>query len=297
MMEENEVIPWFKDWRGESELHRYVVCDVFTSVPLQGNQLAVFLDGRSLATTDMQRLAREFNFTETVFLFPSGAGGDVAIRIFTPRSELPFAGAPVLGTAFVVANALGVDSVTLETRSGLIPVNLERDGALVVFGWMQQPIPTWRSFERQGELLDALGVVESALPIELYDNGVKHVYVTLANEDAVAALTPDAAALATLEVAANCIAGAERSWQTRTFYPAAGVVEDAATGSAAGLLAVHLARHGRIRFGEEIEIRQGAQLGRPSQLYASATGEGDRIDYVEVGGSAVIVAEGRYRVR
>jgi trans-2,3-dihydro-3-hydroxyanthranilate isomerase len=80
------------------------------------------------------------------------------------------------------------------------------------------------------------------------------------------------------------------------FYPSAGVSEDAATGSAAGPLAIHLARHGRIRFGEQIEIRQGAQIGRPSLLYATATGEGDRIDKVEVGGSAVIVAEGNYRV-
>jgi trans-2,3-dihydro-3-hydroxyanthranilate isomerase len=296
MMEEDGVIPWLMDWHGKSELHRYVVCDVFTSIPLRGNQLAVFVDGRSLATADMQRLAREFNFTETVFLFPSREGGDAAIRIFTPRSELPFAGAPVLGTAFVVGNALGVDSVTLETRSGLIPLTLQRDGALVVFGRMRQPVPTWRPFERQGELLDALGVAESALPIELYENGVKHVYVALADEDAVAALTPDTVALAKLEIAANCFAGADRSWQTRTFYPAAGVIEDAATGSAAGPLAVHLARHGRISFGEQIEIRQGAQMGRPSLLFASANGEGDRIDNVEVGGSAVIVSEGRYRV-
>jgi trans-2,3-dihydro-3-hydroxyanthranilate isomerase len=80
------------------------------------------------------------------------------------------------------------------------------------------------------------------------------------------------------------------------FCPAAGVPEDAATGSAAGPLAVHLARHGQIAFGEEIEIRQGEEIGRPSRLYATATGEGDRIDAVEVGGRAVIVAEGRIRI-
>jgi trans-2,3-dihydro-3-hydroxyanthranilate isomerase len=132
--------------------------------------------------------------------------------------------------------------------------------------------------------------------VELYRNGPPHVYVQLASEQAVAALRPDLAALADLEVAANCFAGRGGSWKTRMFYPGAGIVEDPATGSAAGPLAIHLARHGRIGFGEQIEIRQGAEIGRPSVLYATVTGEGDRIDSVEVGGSALIVAEGRFRV-
>lgn len=297
MMEANGVIPWPMDWHGDSELHRYVMCDVFTSVPLQGNQLGVFLDGRPFATTDMQQIAREMNLSETVFLLPPSSGGDVALRIFTTRSELPFAGHPVLGTAFVVGNALGVDAVTLETGAGLVPITLERDGGRVVFGRMQQPIPTWHTFERKEELLEALRIAESVLPIEIYDVGLQHVYVALADEDAVTALVPNSDALAALGVATNCFAGSDRSWQTRMFYPAVGLSEDAATGSAAGPLAVHLARHGRIGFGEQIEIRQGAQIGRPSLLYATASGEGDRIDKVEVGGSAVIVAEGRYRVR
>lgn len=296
MVETSGVIPWPEDWPGGTTLHPYVICDTFTSVPLQGNQLGVFLDGRPFAPADMQRIAREMNLSETVFLQPASSGGDVALRIFTTRSELPFAGHPILGAAFVVGTALGVDTVTMETGVGLVPITLERDGGRVVFGRMQQPIPTWRPFDRQEELLQALGVAESVLPIEVYDVGIQHVYVTLDDEVAVTALTPNLAALADLGVGANCCAGGGRSWQTRMFYPAAGVSEDAATGSAAGPLAVHLARHGRIRFGEQIEISQGSQIGRPSLLYATATGEGDRIDSVEVGGSAVIVAEGGYRV-
>ncbi|MGD0054107.1 MAG: PhzF family phenazine biosynthesis protein [Acidimicrobiales bacterium] len=276
-------------------MHPYVVCDVFTSVPLEGNQLGVFVDGSPFTDDDMQRLAREMNFSETVFLRPSTDGGDVALRIFTPRTELPFAGHPVMGTAFVVATALGADTVTLETLGGLVTITLERDGSHVVFGRMQQPIPSRRLFERPRELLEALGVGRSDLPIEVYDAGVPHVFVTLSDEDSVAALTPDMDALAALGIAANCCAGQGRCWQTRVFYPAAGISEDAATGSAAGPLAIHLARHDRIRFGEQIEIRQGAQIGRPSLLYATATGDGDRIDSVEVGGAAVIVAEGRFR--
>jgi trans-2,3-dihydro-3-hydroxyanthranilate isomerase len=127
-------------------------------------------------------------------------------------------------------------------------------------------------------------------------NGPSHVYVNLASEEAVAALKPDLTALADLNIAANCFAGRGRRWKTRMFYPAGGVPEDPATGSAAGPLAVHLARYGRITFGEEIEVRQGAEVGRPSLLYATATGEGDRIDSVEVGGTALIVAEGRFRI-
>ncbi len=290
------IIPSPADWHGSAELHRYFVCDVFTSEPLQGNQLGVFIDGRPFGTAQMQRLARELNVAETVFLLPPAEGGDAKVRIFTPMTELPFAGHPVLGTAFVVGAALGADAVTLETGAGLVPIALERDGDRVVFGRMRQPIPSWEPYQRAGELLAALGADSSGLPVELYRNGPPHVYVQLASEDAVAALRPQLAALADLEVAVNCFAGRDRAWKTRMFYPSAGIPEDPATGSAAGPLAIHLARHGRIRFGEQIEIRQGAEIGRPSVLYATVTGEGDRIDSVEVGGTALIVAEGRFRI-
>jgi len=290
------VIPGVAGWHGSAELHPYFVCDVFTSEPLEGNQLGVFADGRPFDTGQMQRLAKEMNFAETVFLLPPQDGGDVRLRIFTPGAELPFAGHPVLGTAFVVGAALGADAVTLETGAGLVPVALERDEGQVVFGRMMQPIPAWEPFTRERELLAALGAGESLLPVELYRNGPPHVYVELASEDAVAALRPDLAALADLGVAANCFAGRGRSWKTRMFYPSAGVPEDPATGSAAGPLAIHLARHGRIGFGERIEIRQGAEIGRPSLLYAKVTGDRDQIDSVEVAGAAMIVAEGRFRI-
>ena len=272
------VIPNPADWHGSAELHPYFVCDVFTSEPLEGNQLGVFIDGRPFGPAQMQRLARELNVAETVFLLPPAEGGDVRIRIFTPVTELPFAGHPVLGTAFVVAAALGTEAVTLETGAGLVPIALERDGDRLAFGRMRQPIPSWEPYQRAGELLAALGTDSSGLPVELYRNGPPHVYVELASEEAVAAVRPDLAALAGLEVAANCFAGGGHSWKTRMFYPSAGVPEDPATGSAAGPLAVHLARHGRIGFGEQIEIRQGAEIGRPSLLYARVAGEGDRID-------------------
>ena len=295
-MAQAAVIPGVAGWQGSADVHPYFVCDVFTSVPLEGNQLGVFIDGRPFDTGQMQRLAKEMNVAETVFLLPPQDGGDVRMRIFTPGAELPFAGHPVLGAAFVVAAALGADAVQLETGAGLIPVALERQGGQVVFGRMVQPIPAWEPFTRERELFAALGVDSSGLPVELYHNGPPHVYVQLASEDAVAALRPDLEALADLGVAANCFAGQGQSWKTRMFYPSAGIPEDPATGSAAGPLAIHLARHGRIGFGERIEIRQGAEIGRPSLLYAKVIGDRDQIDSVEVAGAAMIVAEGRYRI-
>jgi len=184
----------------------------------------------------------------------------------------------------------------LETGAGPVPISLERADGRVVFGRMQQPIPTWEPFDRAPELLSALGVESSELPVEVYRNGPVFVYVKLADERAVAAVRPDMAALNELDVGANCFAGQGRRWKTRMFYPAGGVSEDPATGSAAGPLALHLARHGQIPFGEEIEIRQGEEINRPSLLYARATGSPDRVESVEVGGSAQIVAQGRFRL-
>ena len=134
---------------------------------------------------------------------------------------------------------------------------------------MEQPIPELEPFERADELLAALGVERSELPVEASRNGPVHVYVALASEEAVAALDPDLTALRKLEgVGVSCFAGLGGRFKTRMFGPALGVAEDPATGSAAGPLAVHLARHGRIEFGQPIEIRQGAEIGRPSVLHA-----------------------------
>jgi trans-2,3-dihydro-3-hydroxyanthranilate isomerase len=275
---------------------RYVVADVFTDEPLTGNQLAVFTDGREVDEATMQKLAREVNFSETVFVLPPSEGGHVRIRIFTPATELPFAGHPVLGSAFVLAAPLQLGEIRLETGAGIVPVVLEREGARISFGWMSQPVPRWEAFERADELLEVLGV-QSDLAVERYHLGPTHVFVALRSPEDVAALAPDFGALATFGlVGINCFAGGSTTWKTRMFAPGGGVSEDPATGSAAGPLAIHLARHGRIAFGDEIEIAQGAEIGRPSKLFARVEGEGDRIDSVEVGGSAVIVARGEFRI-
>jgi trans-2,3-dihydro-3-hydroxyanthranilate isomerase len=276
--------------------YRYVVADVFTETPLQGNQLAVFTDAREIPEHLLQPIAREMAFSETVFVYSPVEGGHARIRIFTPVQEIPFAGHPTLGTAFVLAQPMQLEEIRLETGNGIVPVRLEREGPRIVFGRMEQPLPSIESFD-EAPVLTALGVERSELPVEVYDNGIRHVYVALASEEQVAGLEPDFAALAKLEtVGVNTFAGSGTHWKNRMFAPGSGVAEDPATGSAAGPLALHLARHGRIGWGEEIRIEQGAEVGRPSTLYARADGSPDAVERVEVGGSAVVVARGEFRL-
>jgi len=274
-----------------AERFRYVVADVFTDTPLAGNQLAVFTDARAIPEHLLQPLAKEMAFSETVFVLPKEGDGHVRIRIFTPAAELPFAGPPTLGAAFVLAAPLQLDEIRIETGAGVVPVRLEREEARIVFGRMRQPYPTAEPLAEADALLAALGVERSELPVELYDNGMRHAYVCLGSEDEVAALAPDFQALKRFDFGINCFAGEGIRWKTRMFAPADGVPEDPATGSAAGPLALHLVRHGRVPAMQQIEIAQGAEIGRPSKLYATADDE-----TVEVGGAAVVVARGEFRL-
>ena len=272
---------------------RYVIADAFTDVPLAGNQVAVFTDARGIPEERLQPLAREVNLSETVYVYPPQVDGHVRLRIFTPAIELPFAGHPVLGTAFVLGGPLQLGEIRLETGAGVVPIRLEREGARISFGWMRQPAVTPEPYDRADELLALLGIEESGLPVELYRQGPGHVLIELRSPEAVAALRPDFGALKELSpYGTGCFARDGEVWKYRAFVPAHGIDEDPATGSAAGPLALHLARHGRIGFGDEIEIRQGVELGRPSTLHAVAYST----EEVEVGGSAVVVARGEFRL-
>jgi trans-2,3-dihydro-3-hydroxyanthranilate isomerase len=271
--------------------HRYLLLDVFADRPLQGNQLAVFPGASGLDGDTMQAIARELKLSETVFVLPAEGEGDVRVRIFTPSAELPFAGHPVLGTAVVVAGALQRETVTLETGAGPVRVTLAPGEGRARFGEMAQPVPSWQALAGDGELLAALGVAAARLPVEEYCNGPRHIMVSLDSEQTVAALDPDLRAVARVlgEAGVSCFAG---RYKSRMFAPGLGVDEDPATGSAAGPLAVHLARHGEVAFGQSIEIRQGVEIGRPSTLRARAEGSAAAITAVAVGGSAVLLGRG-----
>ncbi|MFD7539773.1 MULTISPECIES: PhzF family phenazine biosynthesis protein [unclassified Streptomyces] len=274
-------------------MHQYAVVDAFAEEPLRGNPVAVFFDADDIPAERMQRIAREMNLSETTFVLRPRADGDARIRIFTPVNELPFAGHPMLGTAIALGAGSDRDKLLLETHMGLIPFELDRRAGEVTGARMQQPIPTWELFDRTDELLAALGVSESTLPVEIYRNGPRHVFVGLDSVEALSRLHPDHRALAAFpDMAANCFAGQGTRWRSRMFSPAYGVVEDAATGSAAGPLALHLGRHGLIEHGQPIEILQGVELGRPSLMLARAEGAGGRFTSVEVGGSGALFAHG-----
>jgi trans-2,3-dihydro-3-hydroxyanthranilate isomerase len=289
---------WDSQPEQAAELIRgFFVADVFTGTPLEGNQLGIFPDGRGLDPGLMLKAARELKFSETVFFLPPDEPeADVHVRIFTPGAEIPFAGHPTLGSAWLLGTILGKQTVTLQTGAGLVPVELEREGDTITFGRMSQPVPAWEPYGQTAGLLAALGTTEYGLPVETYVNGPRNVYVEIPDEATLAGLAPDMRALARFPVNVSCYAEAAHGWSSRMFAPALGVPEDPATGSAAGPLAVHLARHGRIKFGEEIEIRQGAQVSRPSVLYARADGTADAVKSVIVSGRAVVVARGEYRL-
>lgn len=277
---------------------RFLILDVFTHTALAGNQLAVFDQADDIAEALLQPLAREMHFAETVFLLAPASDGDVRLRIFTPAFELPFAGHPVLGSAVVAGRSLGVDRVRLETGGGIVPVKLRDREASVTSGLMEQPVPSVEAFTPTDTLFEALGIDGSELPVNAYDNGVRHAFVILANAERVASLKPDMGWLGTIagRTGVSCAAGAGRNWTTRMFMPASGIPEDPATGSAAGPLAVHLALHGRIGWGEEITISQGAAINRPSTLLARTEGSANGVTRVEVGGSVLVVAEGEFRL-
>jgi trans-2,3-dihydro-3-hydroxyanthranilate isomerase len=277
----------------------YQLCDVFTDRPLSGNALAVFTEASGIATATLQALARELNLSECAFVLPPRSpDADALLRIFTPTMELPFAGHPTLGSAFVLTDRTQAESIRLETARGISSVRFARGGGGPAFAWMTQPLPTITPFAAHAELLAALGVEGSTLPVELYDNGPHYVLVGLASPEQLAALRPDMARLEALgSIAATVFAPKGERWKSRVFAPGEGINEDPATGAAAGPLALHLARHGRVPFDSEIVIEQGVEIGRPSTLHARARGGLTRVGSIEVGGSAVVIGRGEIDLR
>jgi trans-2,3-dihydro-3-hydroxyanthranilate isomerase len=268
---------------------------VFTERPLAGNPLAVFTDGRGLDAVTMQALAREMNLSETTFVLPPERGGHARVRIFTPFVELPFAGHPTLGTAFVLGGPMQSLELRLELSGGIVPVKLEREAARISFGWMTQPPAAPIEVDGEGRILAALDVPSGAARVFGYQNGPEHVYIELGSEGAVSALEPNLGALGR-ETKAGVFAFFfdGKVCRARCFVPGKGVAEDPATGSAVGPLALHLTRQGRLEAGQVLRVEQGVEMGRPSTLYARIGG-GDAPS-IEVGGTARIVARGQFTI-
>jgi trans-2,3-dihydro-3-hydroxyanthranilate isomerase len=285
--------------------HPYTVLDVFTSTPLQGNALAVFTEGEAVPSRLMAAVTRELHLSETAFLLPGEAGDDAdpvdaTVRIFTPEVELPFAGHPVLGAAFVVGERDNLAAVRLRTGAGIIPVLLTREHGEIVYGEMEQPLPSVSAYEHADRLLQALGVERAELPVERYVNGPEHVLVALRAAAEVQALSPNQGELTKLggHLTISCFAmTGDGAVRTRVFCPGMGVPEDPATGSAAGPLALHLGRHGWASPGQTLAIVQGVEINRPSELSARFEGTPDHPTRIVVGGSAVTVAHGHLRLQ
>jgi len=269
---------------------RYTIVDVFTATPLEGNPLAVFTGGDGLSDDVMQALARETNLSETTFLQRAREGGTARLRIFTPAAEIPFAGHPVLGSAWVVARATPIHTIGFETGMGLIPVAIERDGGTLVGARMTQPEPLIGPADVDADALaDALGVPLVGAPVRAA-NGISHLLCPVAD---VSGARPDLRALAAYDVETVYLwappAGDEL--RTRMFSPLDGINEDPATGSAAGALGAHLLASGVVGPGR-ITMVQGVEMLRPSRIEVDLAPGQPPV----VGGQCAVVARGEFQL-
>lgn len=280
-------------------MHQYVIVNAFTDHELGGNPVAVFFDCDDLEPKVMQRIAAVMRLSESTFVLrPRSNIADVYVRIFTPINELSFAGHPLLGTALELSRRFKKNNINIETEKGIFAFKIKHvplsEHKVVSYIDMVQPSPLIQPYEHADSLLHALGLSRSTLPVELYDVGPRHVFVGTVDLLTLSRLNPDQRALAIHEdIAALCFCRDGASWRLRMFSPAYGVVEDAATGSAAGPLALHLARHGFSNYGQSVEIWQGVEMGHPSKM--SGLAEFDGKEYrLYAGGYAVKAASGTY---
>jgi len=266
----------------------YTLVDVFTDTKFGGNQLAVFTDGRGIEPATMQSVAKELNLPETTFVVPPATGGDHRLRIFTPARELPFAGHPTVGTAYVLA--AGKDAtLRLEETVGTLEVTV-RDG----FTEMEQPLPTFELVGDRAAVAASLSLraddLEASLPIEVGSSGNRFMFVAVKSLDAVKRASPRGLTEAAYIFTTKTVESGS-TVHGRMYAPWQGIAEDPATGSANGPLGAYLVRHG-ISDGARIVSEQGYEMGRPSLLYVRIGGTATRITSVHVGGYVANVGGG-----
>lgn len=303
--------------------------DVFTGEPLLGNQLAVFPDATGLTTAQMQKIAREINFSETTFILPpERADTDIRMRIFTPGVEMPMAGHPTVGSTFALAHtgaiARGRTRFVFGLNVGPTPVDLEWDGDCVRFVWMTQGRPTFgQPVADRAAVAASIGLRETdlvdGLPIQEVSCGVPYLVVALCDREAVDRATGDSVAMLELPDLSRshpaillftregavvgqvppkpgAVEGGPAETYSRMFAPSLGVLEDPATGSAAGPLGCYLLQHGLVSPAQARQMTnlQGVKMGRASRIHMAITGSPDAITDVKVGGEAVLVARGEF---
>ncbi len=298
--------------------YRFVQVDVFTERVFGGNPLAVFLDGRGLDDGLMQQIAREMNLSETVFLSPPATTeGAAALRIFTPAREVPFAGHPTIGTAWVLAvhglAPRGASRFVLEEKIGPVPVELEGDPAGPDFIWMTQGAATFDPpLENRAAVAGSLGLGAEDLldgaPVQPGSTGSTFLFVPLRDRETVDRAQLDVARLlaamgerlrmGVFVFAPDPDPAAGRVY-SRMFAPhTSGVPEDPATGSASGALGAYLVRHGLVKAADEVRIvsEQGTKMRRQSFVHIRLAMIGERIETIRVGGSVVPVLDGELRI-
>ena len=305
--------------------YRYFICDVFTKHRFGGNPLAVLPEAQGLSDLQMQQIAREFNFSETTFVLPPESGHTRRVRIFTPVSELPFAGHPNIGTAFVLATTgalgdpAGIDSMTFEEIAGLVPISIRTDEKGRCFCELTAPLPI--SLGRTvapGRVAAAVSlsrddiVVANHLP-QVASVGIPFLFVELRDREALARVHCRAEAFEAFEAdglppdvylyvdgdesVSDTGIQDDSNFHARVFAPLQGVPEDAATGSAnctlAGLMA-HL--DGQQDAAYSWKVSQGVEMGRPSILEIRAEKRAGEVTATWVGGASVMVSEGTIEV-
>jgi trans-2,3-dihydro-3-hydroxyanthranilate isomerase len=298
---------------------KFYQADVFTEDPFGGNPVAVFPDAHGLADHQLQQIAREMNLSETVFVLPpTDQAAVVRLRIFTPTQEIPFAGHPVLGTFYVlaqlglVAATDGITRVMQECNIGLFPVELYAQDGQLTRVVMTQPKPEFLgpvdAMEDVYKIAGALGLQKYAItdmkwPIEVVSTGLPVLIVPVRSLTAVRSIQPNASAIMDIcnRFGANGImvfttvtVEPSATVHARMFAPSIGILEDPATGSASGALGAYLVQKGVVDVAPttDIVVEQGYEIERPSQIFVRVESDDDIIKAVKVGGQCVMVVEG-----
>lgn len=287
----------------------FYIVDVFAIEKYTGNQLAVFTEALTLSDEDMQRLAKEINYSETTFI-TSGElrDGGYDVRIFTPNKELPFAGHPTLGTAYIIQQTIinqPVETINLNLKVGQIPVTWHNTDDLGEVLWMRQNSPTFHQVFDTSTLASVLNLnpdeIDSRFPIQEVSTGIPFIIVPLKTHESLKRIRVNrdkyfefVENIQSKEILVFCpeTYAPENNLSVRVFAEYLGIPEDPATGSANGCLAGYLVKYSY--FGEksvDVRVEQGYEIGRPSLLLLKAKENGDTIE-VSVGGKVVMVAKG-----